>query len=56
MRYRMGEIQGDTEGRIVIAQAEAAIRSESIVSPARWCQMMAPGFAKIAGGEIGTRC
>jgi hypothetical protein len=55
MRYRMGEILGDTEGRALIAEAEAAIHSESITSPCRWAGMIAPGFAKIAQCQVETR-
>ena len=55
MRYRMGEIQGDTGGRTLTAQAESAIQIESIVSPPRWCQMIAPGFSRIAGCQIETQ-
>ena len=54
MRYRMGEVRGDVEGFTLTAQAEAAIRDEAIVSPARWCQMMAPGFAKLERNQTET--
>jgi hypothetical protein len=55
MRYRIGEIQGDTEGSALVAEADAVIRRESIASPSRWSGMVAPGFSKIAQCQIETR-
>ena len=54
MRYRMGEIQGGDEGRALIAQAEQWIKSQSIVSPARWSRMVAPGFLRVSTCPVET--
>lgn len=54
MRYKMGEIKGEQEGRALIATAEAAIRAQAVASPARWSRMIAPGFSKIATCQLET--
>ena len=54
MRYKMGEIQGEEEGRALIATAEAAIKAQAVASPARWSRMIAPGFSKIATCQLET--
>ena len=54
MRYRMGEIQGGEEGRGLIVEAEAWMKSQSIRCPARWAGMYAPGFSRISSGHITT--
>jgi hypothetical protein len=48
MRYRMGEIQVGDDGRAQMAEAERAIRDQSVRSPGQWARMIAPGFASIA--------
>ena len=54
MRYKMGEIQGEDEGRALITKAEAAIKAQAVASPARWSRMIAPGFSMIATCQIET--
>jgi hypothetical protein len=54
LRYRLGEIQSGPETRALHDQAEAWIKSQGIVAPARWAGMYAPGFAKIAGDAVET--
>jgi hypothetical protein len=54
MRYKIGEIQGDDEGRALIARAEEWMVSQSIKSPASWSRMVAPGFSKIITCQIET--
>ena len=54
MRYKIGEIQGDDEGRALVARAEEWMVSQSIKSPARWSRMVAPGFSKIITCQIET--
>jgi hypothetical protein len=54
MRYKIGEIQGEQEGRALIASAEAALKAQTVSSPVRWSRMIAPGFSKIASFELET--
>jgi hypothetical protein len=54
MRYKIGEIRGDQEGRALIARADEWMVSQSIKSPARWSRMVAPGFSKIITCQIET--
>jgi tetratricopeptide (TPR) repeat protein len=46
-RRTLGKLLGGDEGRALVDQAEAWMRSESIKNPARMTAMLAPGFAKL---------
>jgi eukaryotic-like serine/threonine-protein kinase len=54
LRFRLGEIQSDEQTRALREQAEQWIRSQGIVSPARWAGMYAPGFLKVSTESIET--
>ncbi len=54
MRYRIGEIQGDKDGRALVDQATLWMQSQSIKSPERWVAMVAPGFGRVAGCQPDT--
>ncbi|PSM31860.1 serine/threonine-protein kinase [Haliangium sp. UPWRP_2] len=43
-RWRLGELRGGAEGAALVADADAALRKQLIVHPARWIEVLAPGF------------
>jgi eukaryotic-like serine/threonine-protein kinase len=54
LRYRLAEIHGTTEIRARREEAERWIRSQGIVSTARWAGLFAPGFARVSSESIET--
>jgi eukaryotic-like serine/threonine-protein kinase len=54
LRFRLGEIQSGEETRELRDKAEAWLRGQGIVAPARWAGMYAPGFLKISTESIET--
>jgi serine/threonine protein kinase len=54
LRYRLAEIQGTAEIRARREEAERWIRSQGIVSTARWAGLFAPGLAKVSSESIET--
>jgi hypothetical protein len=47
MRYRLGEIEDDTQTRALRDEAEQWIKDQGIVAPARWVGMYAPGLSPL---------
>jgi eukaryotic-like serine/threonine-protein kinase len=45
-RRQLGESRGGDEGRVLIEQADAWMRAQSIRNPARMATCLAPGFAR----------
>jgi tetratricopeptide (TPR) repeat protein len=45
-RRQLGQLRGGDQGRDLIDQADAWMRTESIVNPARMAECLAPGFAR----------
>jgi hypothetical protein len=54
MRYRLGEIQTDTESRDLREAAEKALEERGIASPPRWAGMLAPGYSSISNESTET--
>jgi hypothetical protein len=44
-RYQLGRVTGGAEGAQLSADAEAFLRAEGVVNPARFAVMLVPGFA-----------
>jgi len=47
-RRTLGKLVAGDEGRALVEQADAWMRSETVKNPARMTAMLAPGFAKLA--------
>ena len=43
-RRRLGQVVGGETGQKLVAEAERWMHGQSIVNPARWTMMYAPGF------------
>jgi hypothetical protein len=47
-QYRLGEITPGPEGSKLRAEAEAALKADSVVVPARWVCLFVPGFIRVS--------
>ena len=45
-RRHLGQLRGGDEGRALVEQADAWMRTQSIVNPSRMASCLAPGFAR----------
>ncbi len=43
-RYRLGQLPGAASDRAITAQAEAELRAQTVAAPARFVDMLVPGF------------
>lgn len=54
-KWRKGELLGGDEGARLVREAEATLRAEGVVNPARWVAWAAPGFDLLDPSFAGGR-